>query len=153
MRPRQVETDSASKNNLHLAQEIGVLFADAFRKELERSGHRMEEQSDHVVSGTIIGFYLDWKSEQDRSFELVADQIVRSGERAFFIWHRISLQKGPKMMAEDGILIREGIADCIHRFSATAQEAGPSRQVRLARTRTTGSIPAFRLRPMGDRPS
>ncbi len=34
VRPRQVETDPASKNKLYLAQEIGAFFADALRKEL-----------------------------------------------------------------------------------------------------------------------
>jgi hypothetical protein len=123
VRPRQVETDPGSKNKLYLAQEIGVFFADALRKELQRSGYRLEERSDPVVSGTVTRFYLDWKSEQDRSFELAADYVVRSGERALFTWHCTSLQRGPNMLAEDGILIREGIADCMHRFIAAAQEA------------------------------
>jgi len=108
---------------LYLAQEISVFFTDALRKELHQSGYRLEERSDRVVSGTITRFYLDWKSEQDRSFELVADYWVRSGERALFTWHCISLQKGPNRLAEDGILIRQGIADCMHHFIAAAQEA------------------------------
>lgn len=123
VRPRQVETDPASSNTLYLPQEIGVFFADALRKELHQSGYRLDEQSDRVVSGAISRFYLDWKSEQDRSFELIADYIVRSGEGALFTWHCISLQKGPNMLAEDGILIRQGIADCMRRFIAAAQEA------------------------------
>src|SRR5262245_10019565 len=49
-RPHQVETDPASKNKLYLAQEIGTFFADALRKELDRSGYRTTEPSDHIVS-------------------------------------------------------------------------------------------------------
>ena len=50
VRPRQVETDPASKNKLYLAQEIGAFFADALRKELDRSGYRTTEPSDHILS-------------------------------------------------------------------------------------------------------
>ncbi|MDF0673630.1 MAG: hypothetical protein P0120_04715 [Nitrospira sp.] len=122
--PRQVETDPASKTKLYLAQEIGVFFSDALRKELDRSGYRTTEPSDHLVSGTITRFYVDWKSGQERSFDLVVDYIVRSGERTLFTWHCTSTQRGPNMLAQDGILIREGITDCTHRFLAAAQDAG-----------------------------
>lgn len=123
VRPRQVETNPASKTTLFLPQEIGVFFTDALRLELGRSGYRLDETSDRVLSGTIARFYLDWKSAQDRSFELIADYTVRSGERTLFTWHCASVQKGANRLAEDGILIRAGIADCMHRFMAAAQEA------------------------------
>lgn len=123
VRPRQVETAPASKNKLYLVQEIGVFFADALRKELDRSGYRTTEPSDRIVSGTITRFYLDWKNGQERSFELVVDYEVRSGERTVFTWHCTSAQKGPNLLVQDGILIREGIADCTHRFLAAAQDA------------------------------
>ena len=87
VRPRQVETDPASKNKLYLAQEIGAFFADALSKELDRSGYRTTEPSDHIVSGAITRFDLDWKSGQKRSFELAVDYTVRSDERTPFIWH------------------------------------------------------------------
>ena len=123
MRPRQVESDPASKSKLYLSQEIGVFFSNALRLELGRSGYSLEEQSDRIVSGTIMRFYLDWKSGQDRSFELAVDYSVRSGERTIFSWHCSSVQEGPNVLAEDGILIRKGIGDCMHRFIAAAQEA------------------------------
>lgn len=121
--PRQVETDPASKTKLYLAQEIGLFFADALGKELDRSGYRTTEPSDHLVSGTITRFYVDWKSGQERSFELAVDFTVRSGERTAFTWNCTSTQRGPNMLAQDGILIREGIADCTHRFLAATQDA------------------------------
>lgn len=122
VRPRQVETDSLSKSKLYLSQEIGTFFSNALRLELGRSGYSLEEKSTRIVSGTITRFYLDWRSDQDRSFELIADYTVRSGERLLFTWHCASVQKGPNMLAEDGMLIREGIADCMHRFIVAAQE-------------------------------
>ncbi len=124
VRPHQVETDPASKSKLYLAQEIGSFFADALRKELDRSGYRTTEPSDHLVSGTITRFYVDWKSGQERSFDLAVDFTVRSGERTSFTWTCTSAQRGPNMLAQDGILIREGITDCTHRFLAAAQDAG-----------------------------
>lgn len=123
VRPRQVETNPSAKTDLFLTHEIGVFFSDALRLELSRSGYQLKEPSDRIVSGTITRFYLDWRSGEDRSFELAADYTIQSGERTLFSWHCSSVQKGPKMLVEDGILIRKGIADCMHRFIAAAQDA------------------------------
>jgi len=123
MRPRQVETDPSAKTDLFLSQEIGVFFSGALRLELSRSGYTMSDSSDRIVSGTITRFYLDWRSEEDRSFDLAADYTVQSGERTLFSWHCSSVLKGPNMLAEDGILIRKGTADCMRRFIEAAQDA------------------------------
>ncbi|HEY6640022.1 MAG TPA: hypothetical protein VIY67_04760 [Nitrospiraceae bacterium] len=123
VRPRQVETNPASKTELFLSQEIGVFFSDALRMELSRSGYTMNDASDRFVSGAITRFYLDWRSEEDRTFELDVDYTVQSSERTLFSWHCSSLQKGPNMLAEDGILIRKGTADCMRRFIEAVQEA------------------------------
>ena len=123
VRPRQVETDPSAKTALFLTQEIGVFFSDALRLELGRSGYTMNDSSDRIVSGTITRFYLDWRSGEDRSFELAADYTVQSDERTVFSWHCSSVQTGPNTLAEDGILIRKGTADCMHRFIEAAQDA------------------------------
>lgn len=123
VRPRQVETNPSAKTDLFLSQEIGVFFSDALRLELSRSGYTMNDSSDRIVSGAITRFYLDWRSEKDRSFELDADYTVQSGERTLFSWHCSSVQKGPNMLTEDGILIRKGTADCMRRFIEVAQDA------------------------------
>jgi hypothetical protein len=123
VRPRQVETNPSAKTDLFLSHEIGVFFSDALRLELSRSGYTMNDSSDRIVSGAITRFYLDWRSEADRSFELAADYTVQSGERSLFSWHCSSVQKGPNMLTEDGILIRKGTADCMRRFIEAAQDA------------------------------
>jgi hypothetical protein len=123
VRPRQVETDPLSKTELYLTQEVAAFFSDALRSELSRSGYQVQESSDRIVSGAIARFYLNWKSREDRFFELAADYVVQSGERELFSWHCDSVQKGPDVMVEDGILIRRAIAGCMHRFIAAAQEA------------------------------
>jgi hypothetical protein len=123
VRPRQVETNPSSKTDLFLSQEIGVFFSDALRLELSRSGYAMNDASDRFVSGAITRFYLDWRSKEERTFELDVDYMVQSAERTLFSWRCSSLQKGPNMLAEDGILIRKGTADCMHRFIEAAQDA------------------------------
>jgi hypothetical protein len=123
VRPRQVETDPLAKTDLFLSQEIGTFFSDALRLELSRSGYTMNDSSDRFVSGTITRFYLDWRSGQDRSFELTADYTIQSSEHTLFSWHCSSVQKGPNMLPEDGILIRKGTADCMRRFIEAAQDA------------------------------
>ena len=123
VRARQVETNPSAKTELFLTQEIGAFFAEALRLELGRSGYRLKEPSDRIVSGTITRFYLDWRSGENRSFELAVGYTVQSGERTLFSWDCSSVQKGPNMLAEDGILIRKGTADCMHRFIEAAQEA------------------------------
>lgn len=123
VRPRQVETNPSSKTDLFLSQEIGVFFSDALRLELSRSGYAMNDASDRFVSGAITRFYLDWRSKEDRTFELDVDYMVQSAERTLFSWRCSSLQKGPNMLAEDGILIRKGTADCMRRFIEAAQDA------------------------------
>lgn len=123
VRPRQVETTPSAKTDLFLSQEIVVFFSDALRLELSRSGYTMSDSSDRLVSGTVTNFYLDWRSGKDRTFELDADYTVQSGERILFSWHCSSIQKGPNMLTEDGILIRKGTADCMRRFIEAAQDA------------------------------
>ncbi len=123
VRPRQVETTPSAKTDLFLSQEIVVFFSDALRLELSRSGYTMNDSSDRLVSGTVTNFYLDWRSGKDRTFELDADYTVQSGKRTLFSWHCSSIQKGPNMLTEDGILIRKGTADCMRRFIEAAQDA------------------------------
>lgn len=123
VRPRQVETDPSAKTDVFLSQEIGAFFSDALQLELSLSGYTMNNSSNRIVSGTITRFYLDWRSEEGRSFELAADYTVQSGERSLFSWHCTSVLKGPNMLAEDGILIRKGTADCMRRFIEAAQDA------------------------------
>ena len=123
VRPRQVESSPSSKTELFLTKEIGVFFSDALRLELGRSGYSVNDSSDRIVSGTITRFYLDWKSELDRSFELAAEYTVQSGERTLFSWHCSVVEKGPNRLVQDGILIRTGIADCMRRFIEAAQDA------------------------------
>lgn len=123
VRPRQVETDPSAKTDLFLSQEIGVFFSDALRLELNRSGYTVNDSSDRFVSGTITRFYLDWRSGEDRSFELAVNYTIQSSERVLFSWHCSSIQRGPSMLSEDGILIRKGTADCMRRFIEAAQNA------------------------------
>lgn len=122
VRPRQVETNRAAMPDVFLAQEIGVFVTEALRLELGWSGYTLKAPSDRIVSGTITRFHLNWRREEGRSFELSADFTVQSGAHTLFSWHCSSVQKGSDMLRDDGILIRKGTADCMHRFIETAQD-------------------------------
>lgn len=123
VRPRQVESNSSATGGLFLTKEIGVFFSDALRLELGRSGYAVDDSSDRMLSGTITRFYLDWRSEEERWFELAADYTVQSGERNLFSWHCSVVEKGRNRLIQDGVLIRAGIADCMRRFIEAAQGA------------------------------
>ncbi|SPP66873.1 hypothetical protein [Nitrospira lenta] len=123
VRPRQVETNPSAKTELFFVHEISAFFSDALGLELRRSGYGLTESSDRIVSGTLTRFYLDWTSGGDRSFELAADYTVQSAGHTVFSWHCTSVQKGPNILVEDGMLIRTGTADCMSRFIHAAQVA------------------------------
>ena len=110
VRPRQVESNSSATSGLFLTKEIGAFFSDALRLELGRSGYTVNDSSDRIVSGTITRFYLDWRSEEDRWFELAADYSVQSEERTLFSWHCYVVEKGQNRLIQDGVLIRTGMS-------------------------------------------
>jgi hypothetical protein len=52
-----------------------------------------------------------------------AEGVKLAGERTLISCDCSSVQKGPNMRAEDGILIRKGTADCMCRFIEAAQDS------------------------------
>ncbi|HJR77445.1 MAG TPA: hypothetical protein VJ805_10740 [Nitrospiraceae bacterium] len=123
VRPREVETNRASRSDLFLSQEISSFFTGALQRELVHSGYTLEESSPVTISGAIKRFYVDWGSAADRSFELHALYSVQAGDQTVFEWTCSSAQQGPNTLPQDGILIRMGTADCMRRFIQAAQEA------------------------------
>ena len=119
VRPREVETYGATRAGLFLSQEIGGFYAEALRRELARSGYTLEESSLVTVSGAVVRFAVDW-GETERVFELRA---VYTIEKSGFRWECSSIQRGPNALAQDGVLIRKGTSDCMHRFIHAAQDA------------------------------
>lgn len=123
VRPRQVESHKDARSELFLSQEIGSFFTEALKEELVHAGYTLSESAPFIVSGSIVRFFSDWTGEVDRSFELQATYIVRSGERTVLTWNCSSIQKGPNSLTQDSILIRKGTADCMRRFIQAFQEA------------------------------
>jgi hypothetical protein len=119
VRPREVETYGATRAGLFLSQEIGGFYAEALRRELARSGYTLEESGLVTVSGAVVRFAVDW-GETERVFELRA---VYTIEKSGFRWECSSIQRGPNALAQDGVLIRKGTSDCMHRFIHAAQDA------------------------------
>jgi hypothetical protein len=123
VRPREVETNRASRSDLFLSQEITSFFTGALQRELVHSGYTIAESSPLTISGAIKRFYVDWSSGADRSFELHALYSVQEGGQIVLDWECSSVQQGPNTLPQDGILIRMGTADCMRRFIQAAQEA------------------------------
>jgi len=123
VRPHEVETPPRSEAKLFLSGAIGTVFSQALQSELARSGYAIEESSPHMISGVVTRFYLDWTKETERTFELEVTYEVQSDGRQSFSWSCSSLKRGVNMLAEDAILIKAGIADCIEHFLLAAREA------------------------------
>ena len=119
VRPREVETYGAARAELFLSQKIGIFYTEALSRELTRSGYTLEESGLVTVTGSVARFFVDWR-ETERIFELrVLYTIAKNG----FTWECSSVQRGPNTLVQDGVLIRKGTADCVHRFIQAAQEA------------------------------
>ena len=123
VRAQEVERNQAAKTKLFLSQEISTFFTEALRKELARSGYRIAQSGLLSISGSLPRFYLDWTDEREQRFELRATYHIRSGDRTVFTWDCSSAQRGPNMLAQNGVLIRRGTADCMQRFIQASQDA------------------------------
>ena len=99
------------------------IFHEAFRRELVHSGYTIEEAGPLTVSGTITRFFVDWREDIERLFELHAVYTVGSIVKNGFAWECSSIQRGPNTLAQDSVLIRKGTADCMQRFIRAAQDA------------------------------
>jgi hypothetical protein len=91
--------------------------------ELARSGYTLVQSASRTISGVVNRFYLDWRKEGERTFELEVTYVVRSEGHRPFSWACSSVKTGPDMLQEDALLIKEGMADCVERFLLAAQEA------------------------------
>jgi hypothetical protein len=123
VRAHEVERNQAAKSQLFLSQEISTFFTEALRKELAHSGYTVAESGMLSILGSLARFYVDWTDETKREFELWATYHVRSGDRTVFTWNCSSVQCGPNMLAQIGVLIRRGTADCMQRFIQASQDA------------------------------
>jgi hypothetical protein len=123
VRAHEVERNQGTKTHLFLSQEVSTFFTEALRKELAHSGYTVEKSGTLSISGALARFYIDWTDDTKRWFELRATYVVRSGDRPVFTWNCSSAQHGPNMLAQNGVLIRRGTADCMQRFIQASQDA------------------------------
>ncbi|MFY4727849.1 hypothetical protein [Nitrospira sp. BLG_2] len=123
VRAHEVERNQGTRAHLFLSQEVSTFFTEALRKELAHSGYTVEKSGTRSISGSLARFYVDWTDETKRWFELRATYNVRSGDRTVFTWNCFSVQYGPNLLAQSGVLIRRGTEDCMQRFIQAAQDA------------------------------
>jgi hypothetical protein len=123
VRPHEVETPEKSEARLFLSETVAMAFARAVQSELARSGYTFMQGESRTISGVVTRFYLDWRKEGERTFELEATYVVQLQGHRPFSWSCSSVKTGPDMLQEDALLIKAGMADCIQRFLLAAQEA------------------------------
>jgi hypothetical protein len=123
VRPHEVETPEKSEAKLFLSETVATAFARAVQSELTRSGYTFMEGGSRTISGVVTRFYLDWRKEGERTFELEATYVVQLEGQRPFSWSCSSVKTGPDMLQADALLIKAGMADCVQRFLLAAQEA------------------------------
>lgn len=121
VRSREAQKNPKGVGTLILSDNIGVLFTNALKSELEHSGYQVVSEHEVKITGTVDRFYLDWVGETDKTFELEATFEVRSRESVIYSETAKSTQRGPKDLLIDVRLINGGLKDCIEQFIRGAQ--------------------------------
>jgi hypothetical protein len=123
VRPHEVETPEKSEARLFLSETVATAFSRAVQAELARSGYTLMQSASRTISGVVTRFYLDWRKEGERTFELEVTYVVQSDAHRPFSWSCSSVKTGRDMLQEDALLMKAGMTDCIQRFLLVAQEA------------------------------
>ena len=124
MKQKKVESSSRDVEALYLSQDIGEFFTNAVRQELAFSGYHVQPGEARIVSGTIEHFFLDYVGEAEQRFEIRATfKVNRTDAAVFATACRSNLRQSMGWM-KSGVLIKQGITDCVEQFMNSAQAAG-----------------------------
>ena len=123
---KQKELESSARNveALYLSQNIGEFFTNAVRQELAFSGYHVQPGEARVLSGTVEHFFLDYVGEVEQRFEIRATFKVNRTDAAAFASECRSHVQQPGDWMKSGLLIKQGIKDCIEQFLNSARAAG-----------------------------
>ena len=87
-------------------------------------GYDVQPSSAHIVSGTIEHFLIDYVGANDQRFQIrVTFNIARKDAPVFTTSCRSERQQSTDWM-RSGLLIEQGVKDCIEQFMIQAQAAG-----------------------------
>lgn len=124
MKQKELQTGATDLEALYLSEDISQFFAAAVRNELTLAGYELRRDSPRTVSGTIEQFFLDYAEGDEQRFQA----------RVVFTIGRLDLPASTVTCSTDrrrvkdwmrsGLLIQEGIHDCIDEFITNAQAAG-----------------------------
>ncbi len=124
MKQKQLESGSRDVEALYLSEGIGEFFTNAVRQELAFSGYHVQPGEGRVMSGTVEQFFLDYVGEVEQRFEIRASfKVDRTDSAAFISVCRSHVQQ-PGDWMKSGLLIKQGIKDCIEQFLNSARAAG-----------------------------
>jgi hypothetical protein len=124
MKEKELKTIARNPEVLYLSQDIGTFFTNALKAELAFGGYDVQPVSTRTVSGTIEHFLIDYVGENDQSFQIRATfNIARKDAPAYTTSCHSERQRSIDWMGS-GLLIEQGVKDCIREFMTQAQAAG-----------------------------
>ena len=124
MKQKELESIARNPEALYLSQDISVFFTNAIKAELAFGGYDVQPSSAHIVSGTIEHFLIDYVGANDQRFQIrVTFNIARKDAPVFTTSCRSERQQSTDWM-RSGLLIEQGVKDCIEQFMIQAQAAG-----------------------------
>jgi len=124
MKEKQLASLARNPEALYLSQDISLFFANALKAELAFGGYDVQSSSGRIVSGTIEHFEIDYVGEKDQRFTIrVAFNVARIDTPVFTTSCRSERQQALDWMGS-GLLIDQGVKNCIQEFMRQAQAAG-----------------------------
>jgi hypothetical protein len=124
MQQKELETGARDVEALYLSQDIGEFFAAALKKELDFAGYELKPDAPSIISGTIDQFSLNYEGQENQRFQMQATfQVTRQGiPPSTGSCHSDKRQRRDWMRS--GMLIEQGVKDCLDEFLRGAQAAG-----------------------------
>ena len=124
MKQKELESGSRNTERLYLSQNIGEFFTGALTKELVFAGYDLKPDAERLVWGTIEQFFLDYVRADEQHFQIRATFSVSRNDTPTFTTSCRSDRRQVKDWMKSGLIIEQGIKDCIDEFLRNAQTAG-----------------------------
>ena len=124
MQQKELEGSAQDVEALYLSQNIGDFVADALKKELMLAGYTLTSEATRRVTGTIEHFFLEYVGQQEQRFQIRATfQVAGPGADSYTATCHVDRQQIRSWM-KSGLLIGQGVKDCLEDFLTHAQAAG-----------------------------
>jgi hypothetical protein len=124
MKSKELESTSHDSEALYLSQDISVFFSNALKAELTLAGYEVQSLSTRTVSGTIEHLFLDYVGETSQLFRIQATFEVMRNEAPSYASSCHADRRQVTGWMKSGLLIEQGVRDCLGEFLRDAQAAG-----------------------------